>query len=171
METGSPMPPAIQTRAGARARYGTIAVAREGASWRLRSGLSRPGGGLWNLDEDVKTRLRARASRRGQSMEAEARDILRDAVKSDDAPPVEGGNADRATFRRRRSARAYFGLGEAEAIAASDLMAARRARSRPTGTNDALIAGIVRARRATIAPRNLRHFVDDGIDLVDPWAS
>ncbi|MYA87024.1 MAG: plasmid stabilization protein [Boseongicola sp. SB0662_bin_57] len=33
-----------------------------------------------NLDDDVKTRLRARAADRGRSMEEEARRILRDAV-------------------------------------------------------------------------------------------
>lgn len=33
-----------------------------------------------NLDDDVKTRLRARAAYRGHSMEEEARLILRDAV-------------------------------------------------------------------------------------------
>lgn len=41
------------------------------------------------LEEDVKTRLRVRASRHGQSMEAEARDILRDALKGD-GPVTEG---------------------------------------------------------------------------------
>ena len=41
------------------------------------------------LEEDVKTRLRVRASRHGQSMEAEARDILRDALK-DDGLATEG---------------------------------------------------------------------------------
>ena len=34
-----------------------------------------------NLDEDVKTRLRVRAAGNGRSMEAEARLILRDAVR------------------------------------------------------------------------------------------
>jgi len=37
------------------------------------------------IENDVKERLRRRALRHGQSMEAEARDILRDALKSDDA--------------------------------------------------------------------------------------
>ena len=32
-----------------------------------------------------------------------------------------------------------------------------------------MIAGIVKARRATLATRNIRHFEDAGIDLVDPW--
>jgi len=33
-----------------------------------------------NLDEDVKTRLQQRAKRHGRSMEAEVRDILRNAI-------------------------------------------------------------------------------------------
>ncbi len=36
---------------------------------------------------------------------------------------------------------------------------------------DAQIAGIVSCRRATLATRNTRHFVDLGIALVDPWAA
>lgn len=36
-----------------------------------------------NLEEDVKTRLRQRASRHGRSVEEEVRDILRDATKGE----------------------------------------------------------------------------------------
>ena len=36
-----------------------------------------------DLDEEVKERLQRRATRHGHSMEAEVRDILRDAVKRD----------------------------------------------------------------------------------------
>jgi len=42
-----------------------------------------------NLEDDVKTRLRKRAKSHGRSMEAEARDILRDAVKVN-KPGTEG---------------------------------------------------------------------------------
>ncbi len=42
-----------------------------------------------NLEEEVKVRLRRRARRHGRSMEEEARDILRDAVRKDD--PSAGG--------------------------------------------------------------------------------
>jgi len=38
------------------------------------------------IEEDVKERLQRRAARHGRSMEAEVRDILRDAVKSDQVP-------------------------------------------------------------------------------------
>ena len=36
-----------------------------------------------NLEEDVKARLRQRASRHGRSVEEEVRDILRDATKGE----------------------------------------------------------------------------------------
>ena len=36
-----------------------------------------------NLEEDVKTKLQLRAKKHGRSTEAEVREILRDAVKSD----------------------------------------------------------------------------------------
>jgi plasmid stability protein len=39
-----------------------------------------------DVDDDVKERLKKRAARHGRSMEAEVRDILRDAVKGDDQP-------------------------------------------------------------------------------------
>ncbi|MGA8903297.1 FitA-like ribbon-helix-helix domain-containing protein [Bradyrhizobium sp.] len=39
-----------------------------------------------DVDDDVKERLRRRAAQHGQSMEAEVRDILRNAVKRDHAP-------------------------------------------------------------------------------------
>ena len=39
-----------------------------------------------NLEEEVKTRLQRRAARHGRSMEEEARDILRNALKEDDSP-------------------------------------------------------------------------------------
>jgi antitoxin FitA len=38
-----------------------------------------------DIDDDVKERLRRRAARHRQSMEAEVRDILRNAVKRDNA--------------------------------------------------------------------------------------
>lgn len=40
-----------------------------------------------NLDEQVKARLRERAARRGHSMEAEIREILADAVRTEVEPP------------------------------------------------------------------------------------
>ena len=42
-----------------------------------------------NIEDDTKRRLQLRAARHGQSMEAEMRDILRDAVKQE--PVASGG--------------------------------------------------------------------------------
>ncbi len=39
-----------------------------------------------NLENAVKTRLQRRAKRHGRSMEEEVRDILRSAVRTEDAP-------------------------------------------------------------------------------------
>ncbi len=43
-----------------------------------------------NLDEEVKQRLRVRAARHHQSMEAEARDILKRAMASDQTASERG---------------------------------------------------------------------------------
>ena len=51
-----------------------------------------------NLDDSLKTRLQRRAKRHGHSMEAEARDILRDALREDKAQPVGFGTASAALF-------------------------------------------------------------------------
>jgi plasmid stability protein len=56
-----------------------------------------------NLEESVKARLRRRAARHGRSMEEEARDILRDALKREDDPPVGLGT---------RLARRFAGRGK-----------------------------------------------------------
>lgn len=48
--------------------------------------------------------------------------------------------------------------------------AERRAAGKPVDFRDIEIAGIVAAKRATLATRNVRHFQDLGIQLVDPWA-
>jgi antitoxin FitA len=39
-----------------------------------------------DLEDDVKTRLQRRATRHGRSLEAEVRDILRNAAKDESAP-------------------------------------------------------------------------------------
>jgi len=62
-----------------------------------------------NLDDDVKAKLRRRADAHGRSMEAEVREILRDAVK-EEARPKEGlGTEIAALFRG-------IGLREGEEI-------------------------------------------------------
>jgi len=56
------------------------------------------------------------------------------------------------------------------ALEAASRAAERRAAGRSVDFRDIEIAGIVSARRATLATRNARHFQDLRIEVVDPWA-
>jgi plasmid stability protein len=47
-----------------------------------------------DIDDDLKQRLKQRAAVHGRSMEAEARDILEDALGTKPAAPVPGNLAD-----------------------------------------------------------------------------
>jgi len=58
----------------------------------------------------------------------------------------------------------------AAATEAASLAAARQKSGQPVDMRDTQIAGIALARRATLATRNLRHFRDLKISVVDPWA-
>jgi len=53
---------------------------------------------------------------------------------------------------------------------AADLSASRRRAGRPGELRDTMIAGIVLARHATLATRNVAHFSDIWGNVVDPWA-
>src|SRR5450755_221659 len=59
----------------------------------------------------------------------------------------------------------------AAATEAASLAAARQKIGRPVDMRDTQIAGIALARRATLATRNVRHFSDLKISIVDPWAA
>jgi toxin FitB len=59
----------------------------------------------------------------------------------------------------------------AAATEAASLAAARQKDGRPVDMRDTQIAGIALARRATLATRNIRHFGDPKISIVDPWAA
>jgi antitoxin FitA len=52
-----------------------------------------------NLEMQTKMRLQRRAKRHGRSMEEEARDILRDALKDEGAPKTGLGSEIAALFR------------------------------------------------------------------------
>jgi predicted nucleic acid-binding protein len=52
---------------------------------------------------------------------------------------------------------------------AAGIAATQRQVGRPAEIRDVQIAGIAAARKATVATRNTRHFVNLGILLVDPW--
>lgn len=62
------------------------------------------------------------------------------------------------------------GFDAAAAESAADLMARRRKAGRPVELRDTMIAGIALARRASLATRNVSHFADAPISVIDPWA-
>jgi predicted nucleic acid-binding protein len=53
---------------------------------------------------------------------------------------------------------------------AAGLMASRQRSGRPGDLRDTMIAGIVLAHRATLATRNMAHFADISVPVVNPWA-
>ncbi|HEY7248700.1 MAG TPA: type II toxin-antitoxin system VapC family toxin [Xanthobacteraceae bacterium] len=52
---------------------------------------------------------------------------------------------------------------------AATLMAARQRSGCTVELRDTMIAGIALAQRATLATRNVRHFDDLSVPVVDPW--
>lgn len=62
-------------------------------------------------------------------------------------------------------------LDQSAADAAARISAVRRAAGRPVDLRDTLIAGIVLSRRADLATRNVRHFDDTGLTIIDPWTA
>ena len=56
-----------------------------------------------DLEDDVKARLRRRAARNGRSLEAEVRDILRDAAKNDSVKSAGLGTRIAARFTSLRA--------------------------------------------------------------------
>jgi predicted nucleic acid-binding protein len=88
-----------------------------------------------------------------------------------------------AVGRRRQSLEDSFNLAlnvafagrvvpfdESAAQAAGRIAAARRKVGRPIEIRDLQIAGIAIARKASVATRNIRHFEDLGIGLINPWS-
>ena len=60
---------------------------------------------------------------------------------------------------------------DSAAATESALLAAERQKTgRPVDMRDTQIAGIALARHATLATRNVRHFQDLKVPVVDPWA-
>jgi toxin FitB len=59
----------------------------------------------------------------------------------------------------------------AAAAEAASLAATRRRNGFQVDMRDTQITGIALARHATLATRNVRHFMDLKISLVDPWAA
>lgn len=59
----------------------------------------------------------------------------------------------------------------AAATAAATLAARRHKGGRPADMRDTQIAGIAVARHASLATRNVRHFADLPVPVVDPWGA
>jgi predicted nucleic acid-binding protein len=57
----------------------------------------------------------------------------------------------------------------AAAEQAAALTGRRRRAGRPVESRDTMIAGIALAQRATLATRNVRHFADLDVTVIDPW--
>jgi len=55
------------------------------------------------------------------------------------------------------------------ALAAADIAARQRSMGHPVEIRDVQIAGITAARKAALATRNIRHFADIGIAIINPW--
>ena len=62
-------------------------------------------------------------------------------------------------------------LDSDRAAAAAALSAERQRQGRTVDIRDTQIAGVVLARRATFATRNVKHFSDLGADIINPWES
>lgn len=54
---------------------------------------------------------------------------------------------------------------------AADLMASRHKKGRSGEMRDTMIAGMVLASHATLATRNIPHFEDLSVPVINPWAS
>lgn len=54
---------------------------------------------------------------------------------------------------------------------AGALMAVRQKKGRPGDLRDTMIAGIALAHRATLATRNVAHFEDLSVPLINPWSA
>ena len=57
------------------------------------------------------------------------------------------------------------------ALAAARIGGIRERRGRPAGEIDTMLAGICTCRRAAIATRNVRHFSDLDVPVINPWTS
>jgi len=64
-----------------------------------------------------------------------------------------------------------LGFDENAANAAASISARQRAVGRPREVRDTFIAGIVLARRADFATRNVRHFEDLDFRVFNPWVA
>jgi hypothetical protein len=60
---------------------------------------------------------------------------------------------------------------QSAARSAGAIAARRRRAGRPVEIRDALIAGVVVARKASLATRNVKHFEGLDVPIIDPWSA
>jgi toxin FitB len=59
---------------------------------------------------------------------------------------------------------------DSAAAAAAQIAAEQRRRGRVVEIRDVRIAGIAKARKATLATRNVKHFDWIGLSVINPWS-
>lgn len=70
-----------------------------------------------------------------------------------------------------RMGRRIAAFDDEAAVQAANLMASRQRRGRPVELRDTMIAGIVLARHASLATRNVTHFEDLTVPVLNPWTA
>jgi predicted nucleic acid-binding protein len=60
---------------------------------------------------------------------------------------------------------------QSSARRAAELMASRQRKAAPKDLRDTMIAGIVLARHASLATRNVTHFADLNATVINPWTA
>ena len=53
----------------------------------------------------------------------------------------------------------------------AEIAGARKQGGRPISQFDAMIAAVACSRRTTLASRNVKNFVDCGVNMIDPWSA
>jgi predicted nucleic acid-binding protein len=53
----------------------------------------------------------------------------------------------------------------------ADIYVSRQEAGRPISEFDAMIAAIAQSKGAVLATRNVKHFVDCDVEIIDPWAA
>ena len=84
----------------------------------------------------------------------------RDALESEVETMLSEDFADRVLPFDSKAARVY-----------AEIAAACRSAGRPVAQSDGQIAAIARSRGMAVATRNVRHFADMGVNLIDPWSA
>lgn len=76
-----------------------------------------------------------------------------------------------AELERRVLSGRILALDDAAALASARLEAQRFLSGTNIDIRDTMIAGIALAHGASVATRNVRHFADVGVPIIDPWDS